>query len=83
MDAVELATSLKKKMKHAQLVSVGPAGDGGGGQKKEKKIEEAKEPTVQVLQPLAWTCYPGGVPCYDYRLVYADPYCESYNCSIM
>lgn len=81
MDTVELATSLRKKMKYAELVSVGPA---GGGEKKEKPEEPEKEtkPEVQV-QPLVWSGYPGGVPYYnDYRVVYADPY-YSPNCFIM
>lgn len=72
MDAVELATSLKKKLKYAELVSVGPADD--GKKKEEKKENEAK---VEV-KPLDWSSYQGGVPYYyDNRVVYADPYYPS------
>ncbi|XP_031283944.1 disease resistance protein RGA5-like [Pistacia vera] len=77
MDAVELATSLKKKFKYAELVSVGPAGDGP-----KKEEEKENKATVEVKPVDYWSYYQGGMPYYDYRVVYADPYYPS-NCFIM
>ncbi|XP_044503667.1 heavy metal-associated isoprenylated plant protein 16-like [Mangifera indica] len=77
MDAVALTNLLRKKVGHAELVSVAPAG--GGDNKEESKPTETG-PTIQSLEVLP---YPGGVHYYVFA---ADrPYDPYYNnsCSIM
>ncbi|KAJ0051385.1 hypothetical protein Pint_01794 [Pistacia integerrima] len=76
MDPVALTSLLRKKVGHAELVSVGPA---GGGDKKEESKGKENEPKIESLQ--VWSC-PSGVPHYVFPV--DRPYDPYYNsCSIM
>lgn len=76
MDAVALTNLLRKKVGHAELVSVGPA---GGGDKKDESKPTETGPKIQSLEVLP---YPGGVPYYVFAA--GRPYDPYYNsCSIM
>lgn len=76
MDAVALTSLLRKKVGHAELVSVGPA---GAGDKKDDSKPKENDPKIQSLQ--VWP-YHGGVPQYVFPV--DPPYDPYYNsCSIM
>ncbi|KAH7576587.1 hypothetical protein ACOSP7_002969 [Xanthoceras sorbifolium] len=79
LDPAELTQLLRKKVGHADLVSVSPAS--GGDKKKEdkEKENETKLPMAMVWQP----AYYGVGPCYDVVSVVRDPYHDPNSCSIM
>ncbi|EEF37798.1 heavy metal-associated isoprenylated plant protein 47 [Ricinus communis] len=76
VDAVELATMLRKNVGHAELVSVSAVGE----KKEEKKEEKKDDPKVQHM---VWPYYGGGVPSYGYEVKGCNQYPDPYTCSIM
>ncbi|PKA58638.1 hypothetical protein AXF42_Ash008925 [Apostasia shenzhenica] len=85
MDSVELTKALRKKMKYAELLTVGSAEEKKGeGGKKEDGGKKGGEPNS--LQHVVWTPYYHGLagqpPYYMYHEI-RDPSYDEPSCSIM
>ncbi|XP_027063248.1 heavy metal-associated isoprenylated plant protein 16 [Coffea arabica] len=79
IDAVKLATLLRKNVGYAELVTVSPVGEKKDGDKK----DDGKTDPSSTEPPVVWSTYPyvySSVPHHLYQA--RDPYYDS-NCTIM